>query len=203
MWLTPFFFFLLSDHVFNTKCLTALFHLMLITVLEGINLSALHKWGSYVRARLSKLCLTPKSLSMELEIFDFFCCCHCCSPRYTRIPISKPVARGSQKSTCQALIPHPTATPRLSSLTQTAFGSTESPLHFSSLKSHPACCGWLWLMPSLAGRLPGLKHFGGSPQPLNHRLPFWLNREIRKEVHLPCLQVFQSFPAPICFQSSF
>lgn len=92
------FFFPLSDHVFNTKCLTALFHLMLITVLEGINLSALHKWGSYVRVRLSKLFLTPKSLSMELEILDFFCCCHCCSPRYTRIPISKPVARGGPRS---------------------------------------------------------------------------------------------------------
>lgn len=69
--------------------LTASLHLMLITVLESVNLSALHRWGRLrgsVRGRLSKFYLTPKSLSTELEISNFFCCCLCYSPRCVKIP---------------------------------------------------------------------------------------------------------------------
>lgn len=170
---------------------------MLLTALKGLNLSMLHRWGSRVRGRWSTFGLTPKSFWVELEIFNFFCCCLCCSPSYMKIP--KQWQRGPWSLPTGLLHPCPTATPRLSHLTKT----TESPLQFRSLKCHPTCCGWLWLMPLLAGRHPGLQHFRGSPQPLNRRLPFWLSRETEKKVHLPCLQYFQTSPAPICFQISF
>lgn len=108
-------------YMLNAKCLTASFHLILITVLENMNLSALYRWGLRGGVREIKSILFDSKVPLSgIRNIQLLLLLPLLQPKLCENP--KTVAVGSQMSACQALLPCPTATPRPCHLTQTTFG---------------------------------------------------------------------------------